>query len=179
MNELDWSHAVRDVPSGGLSTERRATPQQCVAVATLLDIPGVESLVASYRIKSAGGGQYRLAGDIEAQVVQACVVTLEPVGSTIKAPFEVLLVPSELLAAAASGKDDDAAGDDLEAPMTETIENGVIDVGRIVYEELASQLDPYPRRPDASFAWTDERASAAEVHPFAELAKLRGTKKPS
>lgn len=178
MTELDWSHTVRDIPGAGLSTERTATPDECRRIAVLLDILGVEALSVKYRIKPAGGGQYRLSGDLDARVVQACVVTLEPVEARIKSPFEVVLVPAEMLADTA--KDDDAAtDDDLDTPVTEPIENGVIDMGRIIYEELASQLDPYPRRPDASFDWTDEKAEASKTHPFAELARLRGDKKPS
>jgi hypothetical protein len=52
----------------------------------------------------------------------------------------------------------------------------VIDVGRLVTEELLSGLDPYPRRADAQFEWSDEKGEAASAHPFAALAKLKKSK---
>ncbi len=177
MTGLEWTEAMRDVSAAGRTVERTATPEEAAAVAGLLDILGVEAFAVTYRIKPAAGGRYRLAGEIKARVVQACVVSLEPVVSTIDSPFEVLLAPAETINDGASDDGDEEAGSD--APITEPIVHGEVDVGRIVYEELASLLDPYPRRPDASFAWTDDRVAAADVHPFAKLARLRPeTKKP-
>jgi hypothetical protein len=44
-----------------------------------------------------------------------------------------------------------------------------------VVEELMSGLDPYPRREDASFDWTDEKAAAAATNPFAALSRLKSS----
>lgn len=176
MSGLDWSHSVRDIPSAGLDIDRSATSDECGILATELEILGVDGMSVRYRISPAGGGRYRLVGQIDARVVQACVVTLEPVPAKISAPFEVHLVPSEAIAGALSANADEAGTDNLEAPVLEPIVNGVVEVGRIVYEELASQLDPYPRKPDANFDWSDPRGSGDDAHPFAGLARLRTVK---
>ncbi len=180
MTGLEWTHAMREVPAAGLAVARTATPEEAARVAEALDILGVEALVATYRIKPVPGGRYRLAGEIKARVVQACVVSLEPVVAEISSPFEVILAPAEALAGNTRGPDgDEADADGIDTPLVEPIVNGEVDVGRIVYEELTSQLDPYPRRPDANFEWTDDRLAAADVHPFAKLAHLRGEPKKS
>ena len=180
MTGLEWTHAMRDVPAAGLTVARTATPEEAGRVAKVLDILGVEALVATYRVKPVSGGRYRLAGEIKARVVQACVVSLEPVVTEISSPFEVMLAPAETLAGGARDADgDEVEADGIDTPLVEPIVNGEVDVGRIVYEELASQLDPYPRRPDASFEWADDRVAAADVNPFAKLAHLRSETKKS
>lgn len=180
MTGLEWTHAIRDVPAAGLAVTRTATTEEAGRVAEMLEILGVEALVATYRIKPVAGGRQRLAGEIKARVVQACVVSLEPVVAEISCPFEVILAPAETLAVrAAAAGDDEAEQDEIDTPLVEPIVNGEVDIGRIVYEELASQLDPYPRRPEASFEWTDGRVTTADVHPFAKLAQLRPETKKS
>ena len=37
--ELDWDHSVLDIPESGLSTERRAAPEELEAVARALELP--------------------------------------------------------------------------------------------------------------------------------------------
>jgi hypothetical protein len=51
-------------------------------------------------------------------------------------------------------------------------ENGVVDLGEAVAEQLALALDPYPRAPGAAMPEETDDA-AAERHPMAALAKLR------
>jgi hypothetical protein len=43
-------------------------------------------------------------------------------------------------------------------------------------ELFASAINPYPRKEDAEFAWTDPKAAAEEgtLKPFAALARLKG-----
>jgi hypothetical protein len=48
-----------------------------------------------------------------------------------------------------------------------------------MYETLATALDPYPKRPDASFDWSQASppaAGEARTGPFAALAALKAHK---
>jgi uncharacterized metal-binding protein YceD (DUF177 family) len=75
--------------------------------------------------------------------VQACVVTLEPVQSDIETQF-ARLYSSQV-------RDEPSQIDrDLERDEPDLIENGQIDLGELVAEELALALDPYPHAPGAS-----------------------------
>jgi uncharacterized metal-binding protein YceD (DUF177 family) len=171
MKALEWTHAVRDVPEDGLDVTRRATAQETQALAEMLEIPAVESLDVTYRLAPLAGGRFSLKGNLEARVTQECVVTLEPVASTVSVPLDAVFNPD---AGAPRGDHEGTLGD-LERPDEELIEHGVIDVGRMVTEELLSGLDPYPRREDAHFKWSDEKGEAAGGHPFAALARLKKT----
>jgi len=169
MTPLDWTHAVRDVPGEGLAIERIATPEEAQRLAEVLEIISVDKLIARYRLTPRSGGRLALTGTVDAQVTQECVVTLDPVASTLSLPLDVVFTSTP-------SRDDltgESSLDDLDSPDEEPIENGVVDVGRIVLEEMTSGLDPYPRRPDASFDWTDARDEAAAEKPFAALARLR------
>ena len=169
MTALDWTHATRDVPEGGLAISRRATAEETDALAAAIEVPSVQSLAATYRLAPVAGGRFTLKGQIEATVTQACVVTLDPVTSQVSLPLNVIFTSR------AQGPHGDSEGslDDLEQPDEEPIEHGVIDVGRVVVEELLSNLDPYPRSADAQLERTEAGGEGGPQHPFAALARLK------
>jgi len=163
-----WSHATTELPGEGLSRERPATAEEKIAIATALDILGVEHFTASYDLKSLAGGGYRLIGTISAGVSQACVVTLDPVSQVIEESFD-----SEFWRSLEAGDGGEEKGI-LNGPTLERLEGDDIPVGRIVFETLSSALDPYPRKAGAAFDWQDEReANTGNAGPFAVLSKLK------
>lgn len=179
-----WVHQTGEIPARGLSVKRTATPDELVALAAGLDIRSVTSLEASYELLPRTGGRYRLGGHIEARVVQACVVSLAPVETTLSEPLRAEFRDSN------DHKMDDWDSEDAAAAAInrefEPIRRGVIDVGRVVFEQIAAVLDPYPRAPGATFDWTDPRQKSSMEgasgedggvrpdNPFAVLRKLRG-----
>lgn len=174
MSVLDWTHAVRDVPADGLAVERQASVEERRRLAEELAIVSIEALVAKYRITPLSKGRLGVAGKIETRVTQECVVTLEPVISSVSVPLDVIFTPESHV----PEPEIEGSLEDLESPDEEPIENGVVDMGRIVVEELVSGLDPYPRREGASLDWTDEKSAAAEASPFAALARLKRANDP-
>ena len=162
-----WVLATADVPNSGLQEQRLANKDLRAAFAQTLETPGCDSLAFDYTLKPVGQGRFRLRGRIKALIVQSCVVTLEPVPALLDETITVDLIPAEDLPADIEGVvrlDDE--------PDLEAIVDGTIDLGRIVYEHVASALDPYPRKPAAEFAWRDD-AGAAKINPFAALGKLK------
>jgi uncharacterized metal-binding protein YceD (DUF177 family) len=168
MSELDWTETAAEIPARGLETARTATPAECAAVAGALEMVSCERIEARYRIVARAGGRYVLDGTIEADVTQQCVVSLDPVPSRLSIPLTVEFVPPS---DQSDGEDSTALIDPFADVDVEPIDNGRLDVGRIVMEEIASSLDPYPRRPESTFDWSDEKAG--EASPFAALAKLK------
>ena len=174
---LDWRHALADIPVRGFDVERFASADERRAVAEALDIVEVRSLMVRYRVSASGRSREsergaHVAGELEAEVVQTCVVTLEPVTETVREPIAV-----EFRDAAAI----DAAADidpDEEADLDRLDSDGSVPVGRVVYEVLAAGLDPFPRAPGAEVTWTDTTPEGA-VSPFAALERLRARKKES
>lgn len=166
-DHLDWTHNVIDTPAAGLTREREATESERQAIAGALGLLALNRLFARYRIEALAGGGFRLSGKISANADQACVVTLEPVKARIEEPFSVELWPHLEV----GGSEEEARA--LAAPEVEKFERGIIPAGRIIFETLASSLDPYPRREGAEFNWQDPHADEPEkASPFAVLSKL-------
>jgi len=85
-----------------------------------------------------------LSGRLRADVVQACVVSLEPVASAIEQDFTLLYGPTQ------PGK---SVMVDLETDVAEPFEGDAIDIGEAAAQQLALALDPYPRAPGARLEW--------------------------
>lgn len=166
---LDWKHDTRNVPETGLKVKREATENERVGLAAALDVIACTRLIARYTIEPLDHGRFQLEGSADITVTQRCVVTLEEIERKYAAPLEVELWPAEALAD--ESEDEETVVDPLGADR-EPIEDGRIDVGRIVYEELAGAVDPYPRSDGASLNWEDTEG-AARTHPFAALEKLK------
>lgn len=170
--ETDWTIAVTEVPQNGVSFTRTATASERAAVAKALDLLDCTALGCKLRIKPLRQGRYQVKGQLTATVVQACVVSLEPVENQLAQAIDVEFWPKEETGAP-SAKDDNAWLDPAAPDSAEAIEQGHIGIGRLVYECLASGLDPYPRKVGATLGWTEPEAARAAVHPFAPLAKLK------
>jgi hypothetical protein len=58
----------------------------------------------------------------------------------------------------------------------EAVADGKIDLGPVIYEALATALDPYPKKAGASFEWSQDARESPEPKesgPFAALAALK------
>lgn len=167
----DWRHDCADIPAQGLAVERSATESERSGLATALNLLALDELAARYRVTPLAGGGYRLAGRLVSNLTQPCVVTLEPVGQSIDEPFEVEFW-SDVLARDESEEASVLGGGDLEL-----LDNGVIPVGRIVFETLSAALDPYPRKEGAEFVWREENGGdSGKTSPFAVLSRLKDRK---
>ncbi len=161
---------IKDGASGTIE----ATQPEMAAIAKLLDLRGLDGLTMTYRLLHGGAGRIRLNGELKAKVIQTCVVSLEPVEAAIQAPVEAEFWPSDMLAAYEANAEDQAVTALLDWP--EPISEGRIDLGPILYETLATSLDPYPRKEGAKFEWPESKAEPggeAAASPFAALEALK------
>ena len=185
IDAIEWKHAAKSVPVEGIETHRVASPEQRRAVAEALGILGLDRLESRYRITHLPRGRFRLKGELRAHVVQACVVSLDPVAADLAEPFDLEFWPPEAVAAKAAKAQasDESGSGDLEALADddpEPLTHNEIEAGRIIYETLATALDPYPRAPGAALDRLEAGAAGPEAgppptHPFAALAKLKRT----
>jgi uncharacterized metal-binding protein YceD (DUF177 family) len=172
-----FSRTVEAVSVGPRGSERQieATPAERAALAELLELLALDRLVATLSLRRLSSGIIEVKGRLEAEVVQQCVVSLEPVPAAVTDNFKVGYGEVDLGPNAA-----DLDIDYEEADPPEPIVNGVIDLGAIVAEHLSLALDPYPRKPDASLAeeFKPETPEIAEEiqpttrKPFSGLDKL-------
>ena len=165
------------LPEKGMEVRLEPTPKEREAIAAWLGILALESLSASVNLTRRGKDQYALEAHFEADVVQACVITLEPVPAHLKGEFQrAYRVVSRTLAKAREGEEGGEIG--LESDEPELIQSHEIDLAAPLLEELSLSLDPYPKRPGAAFEVQEEASSPSES-PFAALAVLKGEGAPS
>ncbi|HVO03474.1 MAG TPA: YceD family protein [Candidatus Cybelea sp.] len=168
----EFSRFVEADSVGHHRMERRiaANPEERTALARRFGLVSLDRLEASFSLRRAGSGVIHVTGTLEADVVQSCVVTLEPVPAKIAESFAADF-------AADSGGMADPDLDFEEADPPEPIRNGHIDLGELAAGQLALALDPYPRAPGAAIppeyspGAEPEPAAVPTVNPFSILKK--------
>lgn len=171
--ELSRPLRVDRIPLGGIEEHIVASPTEREALAKrfgLIELPRFEAFI---NVDRAEGAMIAVTGSLSADVVQQCVVTLEPVAGKVKEVIDVLYTPPHLIK-----KDRDGPLGDLgEAEPPEPIENGTIDLGELAAQHLATSLDPYPRKAGAELGRVEVSGSSkggADVSPLNPFAKLKG-----
>ncbi|GAC1344179.1 MAG: DUF177 domain-containing protein [Acetobacteraceae bacterium] len=166
MTEFSRPFALDRLGPVPMAQEVEASESERVAIASRLGIPAVGRLVCRFRLRRAGETVIAAAGELEAEVTQVCVVSLDEFAQTVREAFTVEFVPR-------GSESDDA---DPEAPDQIPYEGGALDLGEAATEQLALALDPYPHKvvvagpEEAEPAPGDPDAGG----PFAGLAALRG-----
>lgn len=176
MSPLTRRHALVDIPAGGLKATWSASPEEREQVRIALDIVHCDRIEVRYRVHARGQSSWQLTATIEADLSQACVVTLDPMPEHILAEIEVEFRRPEAPASTAEIVLDDP----FDEGEVEPVENGQIDIGRVIYEEIAARLDPFPRAPDAAFDVSEAKGPATAdapdtANPFAVLKALKPT----
>jgi uncharacterized metal-binding protein YceD (DUF177 family) len=145
------------------------------AIAALLDLIALDDLRFTFGLHRRGEGRLALRGELAAAVTQTCVVSLEPVKSTLEIPVDIEFWPRHLIDDRAATIDEAASHGTLDWP--EPIVDGKIDLGPVIYETLATGLDPYPKRQGVSFAWSEPGTEMPDEDkpesPFAALKQLK------
>ena len=90
-----------------------------------------------------------MQGRWRAQIVQTCSATAEPFDTDLAGEFTVRAVPADS-AAAVPGDAEVSVDPDADDPP-DLIKGDRIDVAAYVVEHLALEIDPFPRRPGATF----------------------------
>ena len=169
--------AVDQIPETGLHRDLEAGAAERAAIADVGGLREILSASASLDVTPERGGRFHVLGRVRARIGQTCVVTLEPIENEIDEAIDLVFAPPDQIPVL-SDLVDDAADSDAEIPdPPEPIENGIIDLGRVVTDALFLGVDPYPRRKDAVFE-PPVAPEDPEDHPFAALKGLKLDAKP-
>ena len=141
-------------------------------VAARLGLVSLDHLHGDLRIRpETDGDTVCIWGELCAKLTQTCVVTLEPLSSEIKAPVEWRFAKD----VAYNGDGDiDLESEDPPEPIID----GTIDIGEALTQQLALEIDPFPRKPGIPYVNLTRSGkpvySAPESqHPFAALGRMR------
>jgi hypothetical protein len=166
------------VAGGEVVRQIEAGPGECRALAARFGLVAVDHLDAVVRLRRLDGGRMvRVRGRLSADVVQTCVVTLEPVPARVVEEFGALFAPPAMIPVAGPDDSGDLVLDPfaLDEDAPEAMTGAGIDIGELTAQHLSLALDPYPRRPGATFTGFDDGAADAEAvtNPFKALALLK------
>jgi hypothetical protein len=169
--EAPWSVgvSVHDIPASGQRFSLAADGAARAAVAKLAGLRSLPRLEADFTVSPHGHEGLHIVGRISATVGQTCVVTLEPIESDVEEAVDLIYTPGPM-PEASLGEDGERARSSPKEGL-EPLVGGRVDLGAIATEFLILGVDPYPRKPGATF----EAPSVADHggHPFAALAALK------
>ena len=162
----------------GTALEIAASDSERTALAKRFGFLGLPAFSARVTVDRRAGGQVVVEGRLRGRIVQACILTLDPVTQDLDEAFRIVF--KENLAE----ERDPESGEALVSAQTdapEPLAESQLDVGEIVAEQLSLAADPYPRKQGVKLEDVlprprkDGRHGRQEQrrHPFAGLAALR------
>jgi len=108
----------------------------------------VELLVAPWKRNGV-----KVSGTVQADIVQECVVTLDPIESHVSEAVETVFLPEDSKLGRLGFHGGGEIVLDVEGPDSpETFLGDTIDVGALAEEFFALGIDPYPRKAGAEVA---------------------------
>ncbi len=151
----------------------KADDSECEALAARMGLRRLSNVSADLNIRRVPGGTaVRIEGTFSADVVQACVVSLQDVHGHVDGTLDTYFTEDS---EQAREEISFTLDDDLDA--AEMVHNGMIDLGEVVAQYLSLELNPYPRAPGVSLAAQLRETGAAEKQsPFQVLAALKDGK---
>ena len=160
---------LSDLSEGGTEVTVAANPEQRIQLAKWADIDVVDGFQALVTLRRRSGNRFAYDATLSADIVQTCVVTLEPVRSHLaleisrilhltKLPLNAKIRPQELSPAFEEGP--------------EEIQDTRYNIAAPLLEEFVLAIDPYPRCPGVAFEPKSDEDTAKG--PFEVLKSLKG-----
>ena len=177
-SEIERIVDLERLGASGTAIEIAASDSERAALARRFGFVGLPAFSARVSVDRRAGGQVVVEGRLRGRVVQACILTLEPVAQELDEAFRIVFK---------QGLDEERDPESGEALVSaqidapEPLQGNLLDVGEIAAEQLSLAADPYPQRPgvkledvlpkprEAGRAGRNEQRR----HPFAGLAALR------
>lgn len=170
---------IHGVPRKGVRLTVSLSDEEKEKLKGFYDLQDITDFNAKLKLEKKTTTQFRLVGEVRADVVQSCVVSLKAVHTKIAEDIDLRLVPASEFEKYMERTDEEGllvVG--MEGDVPDTYDQDVIDVGGLVLEHFALGLNPYPRAEnveiDQSLVGDDATPSA-----FADLAALKEKMKPS
>ena len=167
MSELQRPIPLADINRHAVTRRIEATPAEEASLAKRLNVEALSGLKADLTAVKRHG-VILVSGTFEAQVRLVCVVTLEPFDTVLAGEIEEEFVESD--------HREEPTELDIDLDTPEPLSGDTLDVGELVAQCLALEIDPHPRAPQADLSELEapEPDGVDPAHPFAELRKLQG-----
>jgi uncharacterized metal-binding protein YceD (DUF177 family) len=167
---------VAKIGSGETIVTTEASAEERAALASALGLVDIVGLSSEIVLTRGSAGMIRVDGWVKADIVQSCVVSLEPVPQRIDEAISRRFVEGAPRPASAKQAAEVKVEVIEEEEPPDLLAGPLIDVGVIIVEHFVLAIDPYPRALGAALpGGLSEDAGDAGDSPFAVLAKIRGT----
>lgn len=172
---LHFPVSVQRLSAKGVIVKIDADAKECEALAGDYDLTEVKNFKAEFLVSPWKKDGVRVRGKVTADIIQSCIVTLEPIDAHVDEDVDTVFVPENSRLARPSL---DESGEMLvaaEGPDAPEVFSGdMIDIGAVAEEFFSLAIDPYPRKPGVSIETIVDPAGADDdekpVNPFAKLA---------
>jgi uncharacterized metal-binding protein YceD (DUF177 family) len=162
----------------GTALEISASDSERSALAKRFGFLGLPAFAAWVTLDRRPGGQVVVEGRLRGKIIQACILTLDPVNQDLDEAFRLVFKQG------LTEEKDPESGEALvsaQVDAPEPLPGNLLDIGEIVAEQLSLAADPYPRKHGVKLEdvlpkpHKDGRHVPHEArrHPFAGLAALR------
>jgi hypothetical protein len=162
---------LREVARSALTRRIDADAEARGRIARELGLDGLNALKAELTIGPWLDGA-SIKGRWSAEAAQTCGVTLEPMTSALAGEFEVRVVPAGSANAPEPTEEEQVIDPDADDPP-DVLDTDLIDPGGYLIEQLALEIDPFPRKPGAVFEPPDEPEPPS---PFEALRNFKAGK---
>jgi uncharacterized metal-binding protein YceD (DUF177 family) len=177
-SEIERIVDIDRMGSNGTALEIAASESERLALAKRFGFLALPAFSARVTVDRRPGGQVVVEGRLRGRIVQACILTLDPVTQDLDETFRIVFKQD------LAEERDPESGEALvsaQADAPEPLTGSLVDVGEIVAEQLSLAADPYPRKQGVKLEDVlpkprrEGRAGRHEQrrHPFAGLAALR------
>ena len=180
MTEINEVLGLDRLQSGPRRQARTATLEECAAVAQRLGLNAVNDISFDLEVfQTSDRDLYEVIGQTSMTAKRTCSVTNDPFDDITQAAIQELFTPNPKKAT----NDEDDIEADTDVVDIELIENDAIDLGDLVVQYLAMELDPSPRSREANAVIAtptprDETVLAVgRTMPFAGLADMMRNEK--
>ncbi|RST87352.1 DUF177 domain-containing protein [Aquibium carbonis] len=176
QSPISFKTSVLRLPRKGVPVSIVADEEQRAALSAEHGLLSVERLSAELLVVPWKSDGVRVTGRVEAEIQQACVATLEPIGASIRENIDAIFIPE---GSSLAKRVADPSGEFLLDPdgpdAPELFVGDMLDVGAVAEEFFALAIDPYPRSRAAPAlpVAPDDGEAAKPVSPFAILRNLK------
>lgn len=144
---VSFDVSVVRLPKKGMSVSVDAAPEQLAALAREHHLLEAKRFHADLVVSPWKRDGVAVSGTVEGDIVQECVVTLEPIDAHVEEEISAVFIPE----GSKLGRFQESSGGEMvldpDGPdMPETFSGTAIDVGALAEEFFALGIDPYPRK---------------------------------
>ncbi|QRM54954.1 DUF177 domain-containing protein [Sinorhizobium sp. BG8] len=153
VEQAPFSYPVKvgHISANPVEVHLEADERERSEIARVWNVLEVKSFEAGLQIQRWKKDGVRVKGRVTSAIVQACVVTLDPVESLIDETFEALFVPQGSKLAQMPRPEGEMLLDPDGPDAPEIFTGDTVDAGEIAAEHAALAIDPYPRKEGIDF----------------------------